>query len=225
MGSGRLWSARISWTLDWFIQFNKGKIQKEGGTSICILGIYAARERPPFSALYFRSVAYHFHKWQKILLQSITILHFFPLRRPSFLKLLYVKAFHRRPRRAYCRWPLRKAFGQCSGVSGQPDCQPDASYSQFRRPHFHARACSRDPHFHTWAHSGAPHFSLCRRTYLPKFGVSSPPPPHIWNGVSITQKEISWKEIYHNFLKLKKATVCVLDAHESSQFAQHKCPV
>ena len=32
-------------------------------------------------------------------------------------------------------------------------------------------------------------------------------------------------EIYLNFLKLKTSTVCVLDARESSQFAQHKRPV
>ena len=33
-----------------------------GCTSICILGVCRARERPPFSALKFRSGAYHFHK-------------------------------------------------------------------------------------------------------------------------------------------------------------------
>ena len=55
---------------------------------------------------------------------------------------------------------------QCSGVSGRPECQPDVSYSQFRRPHFHSQA-----------RSGASHFSLCRGTYLPKFGASHPPPP------------------------------------------------
>ena len=38
---------------------------------------YVPRERPPFSALNFRSGAYHFHKWHNILLRSITILLFF----------------------------------------------------------------------------------------------------------------------------------------------------
>ena len=43
-----------------------------------------------------------------------------------------------------------------------------------------AQACSGAPHFHarTGARFGAlAHFSLCRDRYLPKFGVSTPPPP------------------------------------------------
>ena len=50
-----------------------------GGTSIYVymhIG-YVPRERPPFSALNFRSGAYHFHKCQNIPLRSITILLFF----------------------------------------------------------------------------------------------------------------------------------------------------
>ena len=35
------------------------------------------RERPPFSALNFRSGAYHFHKWPKNPVRSITVLLFF----------------------------------------------------------------------------------------------------------------------------------------------------
>ena len=38
---------------------------------------YVPRERPPFSALNFRSGAYHFHKLPKNPFRSITILHFF----------------------------------------------------------------------------------------------------------------------------------------------------
>ena len=65
-------------------------------------------------------------------LRSITILLLFlPLRRPSFSKFLYVKAFHRRPRPAYYTLEL----------------------------------------------APEPPFSLCRGIYLPKFGVSAPPPP------------------------------------------------
>ena len=49
------------------------------------------------------------------------------------------------------------------------------------------------------------------------------------DSVSTTQKYISWNElkfpgIYRNFPKLKKATMCSLDAHDSSRFAQHKSP-
>ena len=38
---------------------------------------YVPRERPPFSALNFRSGAYHFHKFPKNPFRSITILQFF----------------------------------------------------------------------------------------------------------------------------------------------------
>ena len=46
------------------------------GTSICMHIGYVPRERPPFSALNFRSGAYHFHKLPKNPFRSITILHF-----------------------------------------------------------------------------------------------------------------------------------------------------
>ena len=53
-----------------------------GGAGIYILpyvGLhigYVPRERPPFSALNFRSGAYHIHKLPKNPFRSITILHF-----------------------------------------------------------------------------------------------------------------------------------------------------
>ena len=78
-----------------------------GGTSYVLDIRYMCRARdPPFSTLHFRSGAYHFHKWQNISFQSITILvarqilHFLPFRRPLFSKLLSVQAVHRRPRPA-----------------------------------------------------------------------------------------------------------------------------
>ena len=87
---------------------------------------YVPRERPPFSARNFRSRAYHFHKWQTFsapehhyFSAARQILHFWPLRRPSFLS---VQAIHRRPRPAYGSQP-----GQRPGISGRPECQPDAS--------------------------------------------------------------------------------------------------
>ena len=48
-----------------------------GVTAICMHIGYVPRERPPFSALNFRSGAYHFHKLPKYPFRSITILHFF----------------------------------------------------------------------------------------------------------------------------------------------------
>ena len=48
-----------------------------GVTSICMNIGYVPQTRPPFSAMNFRSGAYHFHKFPKIPFRSITILHFF----------------------------------------------------------------------------------------------------------------------------------------------------
>ena len=114
---------------------------------------YVPRERPPFSALNFRSGTYHFHKCQNIPLRSITILHSWPFRRPQFLKFLYVLA-HGRLTQKSSRSSFRSpAFSRSSslhllqspafftlprhsGVCGRPECQPEASYSQFRRPAF-----------------------------------------------------------------------------------------
>ena len=116
------------------------------------------RERPPFSALTFRSGAYHFHKWQKYSAPKYHHFTFLPFRRPSFSKFLYVQAVYRRPRPAYCSQPERKAFGQRPWVSGRPECQPDASYSQFRRPPL-SRSCPlRSPAFSRTSSVRSPHF-------------------------------------------------------------------
>ena len=47
-----------------------------GGTSICMHIGYVPQTRPPFSAMNFRSGAYHFHKLPKNPFRSITILFF-----------------------------------------------------------------------------------------------------------------------------------------------------
>ena len=52
-------------------------LSAQGGTSICMHIGYVPRERPPLSALNFRSRAYNFHKFQKNLFWSITIFSFF----------------------------------------------------------------------------------------------------------------------------------------------------
>ena len=124
----------------------------KGSTSMHIR--YVPRERPPFLPLNFSSGAYHFHRWQKFPLRRITVLHFLPLRRPTFSKFLYIQAVPCRARSAYCSPPERKEFGQQPGVSGRPD----ASYSQFQSPHCHAWARSGALHFHPRARSGTPPF-------------------------------------------------------------------
>ena len=61
---------------------------------------YVPREIPPFSALNFRSGAYHFHKLPNNPFRSITILHFWrilPFRRPSFSKFPRENCFNFNP--------------------------------------------------------------------------------------------------------------------------------
>ena len=79
--------------------------------------------------------------------------------------------------------PNAKRSAAAAWVSGRPECQPDASW-QFRRPAFSRSKRLKlvpEPRIFTpdrGARSGArADFSLCRGTYLPKFGVSTPPPP------------------------------------------------
>ena len=80
--------------------------------------VCAARERPPFSALNFRSGAYHFHKnliTKKIRTGASPFYIFgriLPFRRPSFSNFLLFQPVHCLPRPAQ---PERKAFGSAAG--------------------------------------------------------------------------------------------------------------
>ena len=81
----------------------------------------------------------------------------------------------------------RTQSSTASRVSGRPECQPDASW-QFRRPAFSSSKRLKlvpEPRIFTLdrgARSGArADFPLCRGTsYLPIFGVSTPPPPPMY---------------------------------------------
>ena len=120
-----------------------------GGTSICMHIGYVPRERPPFSALNFRSGAYHFHKYPK---KSIPEHHHFT----SF--------------GGFCRsgdHHFQNVFN-FNPFSASSSFRSPVFSSSFRSPHFHSRPGAR---------SGAlANFSLRRGTYLPP-GVSSTPPP------------------------------------------------
>ena len=173
-----------------------------GVTAICMHIGYVPRERPPFSALNFRSGAYHFHKLPKNPFRSITILHFwadFAVPETIIFKISLIST-RSSPPTAGRLSPnaLRSAAPRVSGRSGDSHFHAQNGSSSFRSPAFSlsqrlkfvpeprifklktARARSGAPHFHArpGARSGAlAHFSLCRGTYLPKFGVSNPPPP------------------------------------------------
>ena len=66
----------------------------------------------------------------------------------------------------------RLAFSRSNGVKLVPEPRIftlKTAQARSGAPHFHARPVAR---------SGArANFSLCRGTYLPEFGVSTPPPP------------------------------------------------
>ena len=142
-----------------------------GGTSICMHIGYVPQERPPFSALNFRSGAYHFHKFPKNLFRSITILHIladFAVPETIIFNISLISTCSSPPTAGAAR-TQRRGLARRPGSSGES--------------HFHAKtdqARSGAPHFHTrpGVRSGAlAKFSLCRGTCLPKFGVSTPPPP------------------------------------------------
>ena len=150
---------------------------------------YVPRERPPFSALNFRSGAYNFHKLpKKNPFRTITILHFladFAVPETIIFKISLISTRSFASRRAAQR------------VSSRPERQPDASGSS-GDSHFHAQNGSssfRSPRIFKLKiaepRSGAPHFHALDRQlvaepgpifhfaaahYLPKFGVSYPPP-------------------------------------------------
>ena len=115
--------------------------------------VHVPRERPPFSALNFRSRAYRFHKWQTNPLRSITILQFCRSGDHHFQNFFTFKPFRRHPR------PFRAAP---RGYS-RPECQPDASYTKSVPK---TRIFTLDS-----LQSLEPPFSLCCGTYLPTFWV------------------------------------------------------
>ena len=174
------------------------------------------RERPPFSALNFRSGAYHFHKLPKNPFRSLTILHFwanFAVPETIIFKISLISTRSSPPTAGSAR--KRSAAPRVSGRSG------DSAFSHSRRiklvpepriftlktaqarsgaPHFHAQNGSssfRSPAFSssngsssfrspTFSRSTGSSFrSPCQcvilaaahTMYLPKFGVSTPPPP------------------------------------------------
>ena len=131
---------------------------------------YVPRERPPFSALNFRSGAYHFHR-----------LPTNPFRRPSFSRSSLPTAGSARtqsaaPRREFAAVPEIRIFTLKTDQARSGDS------------HFHAQKSSKrlklvplnptfSPSTGSPSRSPCPFFTLPRHIYLPKFGVSTPPPP------------------------------------------------
>ena len=123
---------------------------------------YVPRERLPFSALNFRSGAYHFHKLQKIRSGASPFYIFWristrswrilPFRRPSFSKFLKFQPVHHLPRPAQprvssrLRVPARRVLvvpetsiftlKTDQARSGAPHFQVQNGSSSFRSPSF-----------------------------------------------------------------------------------------
>ena len=149
-----------------------------GGTSICMHIGYVPRERPPFPALNFRSGAYHFHKLPKIRSGALTVFHFFGgFCRSGDHHFQIFFNFNRFIASYGWLSPNAKRLA-APRVSSRPESASQTRPGIFTLKTDQAR--SGAPHFHArpGARSGAlTHFSLSRGTYLPKFGVNTPPPP------------------------------------------------
>ena len=113
--------------------------------------VYLPRERPPFSALNFRSGAYHFHKLPKNPFRSITILHFladFAVPETIIFKISLISTRSSPPmagaartlwqRRGLAAVPEIRIFTlkTAQARSGAPHFQAQNGSSSFRSPTF-----------------------------------------------------------------------------------------
>ena len=141
---------------------------------------YVPREIPPFSALNLRSGAYNFHKFPKIRSGASPFYIFCRIGDHNFQNF-----FNFNPFIASHGQLSRQRRGLARRVLAVPET-PIFTLKRFKlvpEPRIFklktAQARSGAPHFHAQlgARSGAlAHFSFCRGTYLPKLGVSTPPP-------------------------------------------------
>ena len=174
-----------------------------GGTSVCMhIGyMYMPRERPPFSALNFRSGAYPFHKLPKNLFRSITILHFwrhFAVPETINFKISLISTRSSPTTAGSAR---TQSVRQCRGLAAVPEiCIFTLKTDQARSgaPHFHAQNGSSsfwgpgfssskrlklipEPHIFTLDRElvpePCPFFTLPRHIPTKIWGEYPPPPP------------------------------------------------
>ena len=104
-----------------------------GGVLPCMRIGYVPRERPPFSALNFRSGSYHFHKLpQKSVPEHHHFTYFGGFCRSGdhhFQNVFNFKPFIA----SHGRFSPNKKRSAAPRVSGRPERQPDACCMQFRR--------------------------------------------------------------------------------------------
>ena len=145
---------------------------------------YVPCERPPLSAINFCSGVISFSQITKIFYSGAYHFKFFATQETIIFKIsLTLNMPEELHFYGLCVYYVVQIcdFGMLRVNNSRPECQPDASYSQFQRPSLSCTSLLRSPppHIYAWARSGAPHFALCRGTYLPKFGV--PPPPGFYH--------------------------------------------
>ena len=180
--------SETAWILFFAVWFHPGGGGGGEHFHICMHIKYVQCERLPFSALNFRSGAYYLHKWQKYSAPE-TIIFKISLRSS-------------RSSRAHGRLTTAspKAFVQRPGVSGWPECRPDASYSQFRRPPLSCSSLLRSPTFSCSSSLRRPPFFATAHTYQNLGWVPPPPPPDL-----IFQTETACKfKMWLDFIILAK---------------------
>ena len=139
-----------------------------GGTSICMHIGYVPRERPPFSALNFRSGAYHFHKLPKNPFRSITILHIlvdFAVPETIIFKISLIST---------CSSPPTAGSARLAAVPEICIFTLKTDQARSGAPHFHAQNCSssfRSPAFSSSKRLKLvpePHFFTLDRELVPE---------------------------------------------------------
>ena len=156
---------------------------------------YVPRERPPFSALNFRSGAYNFHKLPKNPFRSITILHFLADFAVPETIIFKISNFN----------PFIAFHGRLS-----PNAKPSAARVSGR---------SGDSHFHAQngsARSGAPHFHASSKR------LKLVPEPHIFTLIFLfaaahTYQNLGWGGGGAKPLTIQLSTsgrFCILGSHK-----------
>ena len=177
-----------------------------GGTSICMHIGYVPRERPPFSALNFRSGAYHFHKFPKNLFRSITNLHFlvdFAVPETIFFKISLISTRSSPPTARSAR---TQSVRQCPGLARRVLAVPEipiftlkTDQARSGAPHFQAQYGSssfRSPAFSRSTGNSLPIFHFAAAHTYQNLGwvLPPPPPPGSLYSCRIFKSVYSWRE-------------------------------
>ena len=123
--------------MDLYHTWQRGIARGGGGGGyfqLCMHIGYVPYERPPISALNFRSGAYHFHKLPKNPFRSITILHFladFAIPETIIFKISLISTRSSPPTAGSARTPPR-----VSGRFGDSHFHAQNGSSSFRSPAF-----------------------------------------------------------------------------------------